>query len=456
MKSDMAGLQEAVRRYLTDDPRDMVPVRTRVPCTVIMIITSTFTALAESAFVSTYAENYHRGLLYFWANLSLFLSFALPWLLLIKRDQHPYQISLITSLLTIVLPIDPLMGLMALTALIARRKRLDKVVPCTVLSLVATLLSLNRDLHMPRKNSLIKSFMSAESEGNLNIPLTCLILSLVFLALAIATGIYIRLNTTTQEATDQASAANARSSELETSLNKQQVADTIAVETHDTLAHSLSLIGLNASALKVELDSLAQQEQTASPDNPLGARLLTLSQRADEIRQQAAGALDETHSVIDMLRHPEQVIRNITPDSQTSLTRQALDNICRESRDTGMTLNTWIDVQDLSSLDPSISKIAYRAVQEGLTNARRHAPDMPVSLEVTARPAQGVHVHLTNPMPRPKDPGQQTRERSNAGGGTGIQGLIRRVKVASGRCAYGVDQYGQFNLDVVLPFIKKS
>lgn len=121
-----------------------------------------------------------------------------------------------------------------------------------------------------------------------------------------------------------------------------------------------------------------------------------------------------------------------------------------------MTLNTWIDVQDLSSLDPSISKIAYRAVQEGLTNARRHAPDMPVSLEVTARPAQGVHVHLTNPMPRPKDPGQQTRERSNAGGGTGIQGLIRRVKVASGRCAYGVDQYGQFNLDVVLPFIKKS
>lgn len=456
MKSDMAGLQEAVRRYLTDDPRDMVPVRTRVPCTVIMIITSTFTALAESAFVSTYAENYHGGLLYFWATLSLFLSFALPWLLLIKRDQHPYQISLITSLLTIILPIDPLMGLMALTALIARRKRLDKVVPCTVLSLVATLLSLNRDLHMPRKNSLIKSFMSAESEGNLNIPLTCLILSLVFLALAIATGIYIRLNTTTQEATDQASAANARSSELETSLNKQQVADTIAVETHDTLAHSLSLIGLNASALKVELDSLAQQEQTASPDNPLGARLLTLSQRADEIRQQAAGALDETHSVIDMLRHPEQVIRNITPDSQTSLTRQALDNICRESRDTGMTLNTWIDVQDLSSLDPSISKIAYRAVQEGLTNARRHAPDMPVSLEVTARPAQGVHVHLTNPMPRPKDPGQQTRERSNAGGGTGIQGLIRRVKVASGRCTYGVDQYGQFNLDVVLPFIKKS
>ena len=64
--------------------------------------------------------------------------------------------------------------------------------------------------------------------------------------------------------------------------SSQQLADAIAAEAHDTLAHSLSLMALNASALKADGDS----------------RLL-----ADKAEDGAAGALDEAHSIIDMLRN---------------------------------------------------------------------------------------------------------------------------------------------------------
>lgn len=448
----MTGLRERMRGYLAADPKDVVPVRTRTLCTVIMIVLATFMSLAESAFTYNHMDAAGRGILSFWAGLSMMISFALPWILLIKRDRLPYMTCLLTSLSTLVLAIDPLMALMGLTGLIARRRRVDRLVPCATGTLVATLVSLTRDLNRPRKDSIIRTLLTEGADAGLNTPLAVVVLSLVFLVLSIAVGIYIRLYTTTQEATEQASAANVRSSKLENSLTRQQVTDTIAVETHDTLAHSLSLIGLNASALKVELDTLARQEQASSPQDPLTARLLCLAQRADDIRQQAAGALDETHSVIDMLRHPEKVLNDIAPDPQTALTREALDDICRESRDTGMTLNTWIDVRNLSNLDPVIGKVAFRAIQEGLTNARRHAPGMPVSLEVTARPDQGVHVHLTNPMPKPGTVDPSGANLSATSGGNGIMGLIKRVKAASGQCRYGIDDHGQFNLDVVLPF----
>ncbi|WP_430492261.1 hypothetical protein ACK2E9_06180 [Bifidobacterium catenulatum] len=46
-------------------------------------------------------------------------------------------------------------------------------------------------------------------------------------------------------------------------------------------------------------------------------------------------------------------------------------------RAAGMRIDTWIDIQQLGQLDDSISMIAYRVVQEGLTNARRHALGTP-------------------------------------------------------------------------------
>ena len=122
-----------------------------------------------------------------------------------------------------------------------------------------------------------------------------------------------------------------------------------------------------------------------------------ISTRTEDIRKQAAGALDEAHSIIDMLRHPEQMATQPDSSDETSLTRESLDTLISEARSAGMQLNTWIDIRQLNALDGAIGKIAYRAVQEGLTNARRHASGEPVSIQVDANPEQGVHVHISNP-----------------------------------------------------------
>ena len=219
------------------------------------------------------------------------------------------------------------------------------------------------------------------------IVITAVVTALVASAIAVFVGLHIRSRARLRTANAVASAATDHAATLQTDLNNQQLADAIAAEAHDTLAHSLSLMALNASALKAEADRLGDSPEAHA-----------LASKAEDIRRQSAGALDEAHAIIDMLRNPQQAWEQLAPSDDTSLTRESLDALIADARNSGTQLNTWIDIQQLSGLDETIGKVAYRAIQEGLTNARRHAPGAPVSLEVTAGPAAGVHLHLSNPM----------------------------------------------------------
>ena len=77
-----------------------------------------------------------------------------------------------------------------------------------------------------------------------------------------------------------------------------------------------------------------------------------------------------------------------------------------------------------------LAVIAYRAIQEGLTNARRHAPGAPVSLEVSATPQAGVHIHISNPIATDATETQRAH-------GAGLPGLAARVHSVNGQCRYG-------------------
>ncbi|BDR52325.1 histidine kinase [Bombiscardovia nodaiensis] len=443
-------------QWLTSDPEDVVPVRTRALCTWLMVITASLTAMIEVAFLGGRYMNKDNDFLSLWFTIGLLASLVLPFLILRRRSDHPYISCLLACLATLALPFDSLLCLMSLTSMLARRKRLDKLIPCSLLSCLVSYLAIVRDLSQPRKYSFLILFAPHTQQANA--PLVGFLLMVLGAAIAISSGIYIRLQATTRLATEHAHAQEERSQQLQTHLSNQQVADAIAVEAHDTLAHSLSLIGLNASALKVEADKLSQETGQVGQGGHSAAH--DIAQRAEDIRQQAAGALDETHSVIDMLRHPDEVLKEMQPDPQTALTRPALDDIVQQSRASGMKVDTWIDVQDLSQLDPRIGKIAYRCIQEGLTNARRHAPGQPVSLEVSAQPSTNVHVHISNPLPQslasaPAAEPPEVAEQPTpiAPGGNGLKGLTARAASCGGHCAFGVDQRGVFNLDLVLPFL---
>lgn len=85
----------------------------------------------------------------------------------------------------------------------------------------------------------------------------------------------------------------------------------------------------------------------------------------------------------------------------------------------------------------------YRIVQESLTNARKHAPDAPVSLEIDSRP-DGVHVTVSNPLPAGSPVAR------SAGGGHGLLGMQERVCAFGGALTAGLDG-DRFVVSAALP-----
>ena len=186
---------------------------------------------------------------------------------------------------------------------------------------------------------------------------------LIAVLIAILAGLYIRSRVQLDEAATKTQAISDYAVSLHRNLTDQQLADAIAAEAHDTLAHSLSLIALNASALQGEARAFIQLADATNPHET--GQMLTpelrnqaslIEEKSEEIRRQSAGALDEAHSIIGMLRHPQQARQQLAPAPQTSMTRPSLDALINDARSAGMRINTWIDIQQLSDLDEAQGK----------------------------------------------------------------------------------------------------
>jgi signal transduction histidine kinase len=85
-------------------------------------------------------------------------------------------------------------------------------------------------------------------------------------------------------------------------------------------------------------------------------------------------------------------------------------------------------------------------VQEGLTNARKHAAGHPVTVLLAGRTGRRLLVVLSNPLA-----GSPTAP--VPGSGTGLVGLRERVELAGGRLGIRTGA-GQFRLWVVLPWTR--
>ncbi|HWD77422.1 MAG TPA: sensor histidine kinase, partial [Kribbella sp.] len=98
---------------------------------------------------------------------------------------------------------------------------------------------------------------------------------------------------------------------------------------------------------------------------------------------------------------------------------------------------------DLADVPDPIGRHAYRIVQEGLTNARKHAPNQRVRLTVGGGPGEGLKVELANRL----EPGA-----GGPGSRVGLIGLTERASLAGGRIEYGPTADGEFRLAAWLPW----
>lgn len=432
---------------------DEVPVRTRRWCVFVMIPVAALFALVQCSFTALEYVANPEGIMYVWMVLSTLLSIVFPFIL-IMRDRHPEPVFWAACAIVMVFPYDPMLVLMAMTSLLARRSSRTRTIRAIVAGTAVCVWAQLRDALHPAEASLWHQFFAKPNTGSNGVPIemltgdgpiiaTAVVAALISVAIAALIGLHIRSRASLDTAQAKADAAATHAATLQHDLTNQQLADAIAAEAHDTLAHSLSLLALNASALQAETARLEPSETSES-----------IARKAEDIRRQAAGALDEAHQIIDMLRHPQSAWEQLAPTDETALTRESLDALIAQTRDAGQRVDTWIDIRQLGELDDVSAKVAYRAIQEGLTNARRHAPGAPVSLEVTANPATGVHVHLSNPMGMSGSNGGNAEGDSPAG--AGLPGLAARAHSAGGTCRYGFDNRRMFHLDVLLPWRRNA
>ncbi|MYW06588.1 histidine kinase [Streptomyces sp. SID3343] len=202
----------------------------------------------------------------------------------------------------------------------------------------------------------------------------------------------------------------------------------LAREMHDVLAHRISLLAIHAGALQYRPGASAEEARAA-----------------EIIRQSAFEALEDLREVIGVLRaHPDEAEDAGIERPQPLLSD--LPALVDESRQAGAVVE--LDLPHLPSVSGRTGRHAYRIVQEGLTNARKHAPGAHVRVSVTPAGEEGLAIEVVNRMPH----GRASSD--IPGAGVGLIGLRERVALIGGRLEHGHTDTGDFRLSVWLPLTK--
>ncbi len=198
----------------------------------------------------------------------------------------------------------------------------------------------------------------------------------------------------------------------------------IAREMHDVLAHRVTLLSLHAGALEFRPD--------APPEE--------IAEAAGVIRASAHSALQELREVIGVLREGPE------PDPERPQpTLSDVPALVEESRAAGMRVECRIEANG-AAVPEAVGRTAYRIVQEGLTNARKHAPAAGVDVAIGAGPGPRLAVDVVSRA------AVGAHVEAPPGAGTGLIGLTERVALAGGELRHGRDAFGNFFLHAMLPW----
>lgn len=181
----------------------------------------------------------------------------------------------------------------------------------------------------------------------------------------------------------------------------------IAREMHDVLAHRISQVAMHAGALSFRTDLDAD----------------ALRAGIGEVQVRANEALTDLRGVLGVLRDPStgEIAHRPQP------TYDDLPALVAEARAAGARVELDDDVAE--EPPAPVGRALYRVVQEGITNAHKHAPGALLSIALTGGPEDGVAVLMRNPLgfAPPAAPGA----------GLGLVGLVERVELAGGRLEHG-------------------
>jgi signal transduction histidine kinase len=250
------------------------------------------------------------------------------------------------------------------------------------------------------------------------------VIGILLFGFAVGWGLFVRVRRDLVIQLQERAATLEEEGRLRAEQARAAERERIAREMHDVLAHRISLLSLHAGALEYR------------PDAPPAE----IEATAGVVRESAAAALEELRDVIGVLREGT--------DSEARAPQPTLADLpalIEESRAAGMRIEAELAPGDEEDGAGPLGRTAYRIVQEGLTNARKHAPGTLVGVKVAAG-AEGITIEVRNraplgPLPKPALPGA----------GSGLIGLGERVDLAGGELRHEYAADGDFVLSASLP-----
>jgi len=193
----------------------------------------------------------------------------------------------------------------------------------------------------------------------------------------------------------------------------------LARELHDVVGHSVSVMTVQASAVRRLLLPEQEKEREA----------------LEVVEQTGRQALAEMRRLVGVLRRPEEA-----PALAPQPSLDHLDKLVAHVRESGLPVELTVEGKAVP-LPAGLDLTAYRLVQEGLTNALKHA--RADRAEVLVRYGDGeIEVEIAD---------NGTGGGDGGGGGHGLVGMRERVAVYGGELEAAPRPEGGFRLRATLP-----
>ncbi|MFD9972967.1 sensor histidine kinase [Streptomyces sp. NPDC059017] len=202
----------------------------------------------------------------------------------------------------------------------------------------------------------------------------------------------------------------------------------IAQDMHDSLGHRLALISVHTGALEVDRELTPRQREVVGV-----------------LREASMTAMHELREVVGILRDGVEAPAPASVDESGRAARGTAGIAALV--DAARTAGNVVELKHSGEARPlaaAADHAAYRIVQEALTNAYKHAPGAPITVDLRYEPDSLV-VEIVN--------GTASDTVGHVvSGGQGLTGLHERARLVGGMVHAGPVPHGGFRVAGVLPY----
>ena len=259
--------------------------------------------------------------------------------------------------------------------------------------------------------------------------------NVAWLALAAALGEAGRSRRAVFEAYKERAERAERTREEEARRRVAEERMRIARELHDVVAHHIALVNVQAGVASHVMDTRPDQAKEA----------------LSHIRQTSRRALSELQSTVGLLRHKDEPVAPTEPARGLAVLDELVDGFARAG------MSVTVDAPAAAGPLPSaVDLVAYRVVQEALTNVHKHAGPTAtarvriVKAGIAGAPRLDITVDDDGPgaVAGPSCPPARPQ-----GSGHGLMGMRERAAALRGTCEAGPKAGGGFRVRVSLPLL---